>query len=118
MNILSRCGETKDKEGKMTIKKVFTSVSCECGHESIVIEPQDFTDLSQGIYFSIFAFAYHKPSFWHRFRHIWYTLKTGQPYTDQVCLSVDKVKELVKYLDNFITLAELETKHTNKKRKK
>ena len=102
----------------MASKKEFIQIPCDCGSEHIVMEPQDFDDFSQGIYLSIWSRAYDKPSFWHRFRHIWYTLKTGQPYTDQVCLNVDKVKELVKYLDNFITLAELETKHTNKKRKK
>jgi len=86
-------------------------IQCDCGSEYVVLEPQDQEFLECGLYMSVFAQAYHKPSFWHRFRHIWYTLKTGKPYVDQVCLDLDKVKELNKYLTNFIALAELDKKH-------
>lgn len=89
-------------------------IQCECGSEYIVLEPQDIEELQEGIYMSIWTRAYDKPSFWHRFRHIWYTLKNGKPYTDQICLDLDKVKELNKYLDNFIALAELEKKQEKK----
>lgn len=90
-------------------------IQCECGSEYIVLEPQDIEELQEGIYMSIWTRAYDKPSFWHRFRHIWYTLKNGKPYTDQICLDLDKVKELNKYLDNFIALAELDKKHKKRK---
>lgn len=92
-------------------------VQCECGAEYIVLEPQDTEELQEGLYMSIFAYAYDKPSFWYRFRHIWYLLKTGHAYTDQVCLDLNKVKELNKYLSNYITMAELDKKHRNKKGK-
>lgn len=100
----------------MTIKKEFVSISCDCGHESLIIEPQDYEDLSQGIYFAMFTFGYHKPSFWHRFKLAWYTIKTGQPYTDQMCLSLDKVKQFNKCLENYIALAEVEKKHNISKK--
>ena len=102
----------------MAIKKEFIQIPCDCGTEHIVIEPQDYEDFSQGINLAMYEFAYHKPSFWHRFRHIWFTLKTGKPYTDQVCLDFNKVKELNKYLENFIALAEVEKKHKKKYCKK
>lgn len=89
-------------------------VQCECGAEYIVLEPQDPECLDEGLYMSVFTLAYDKPSFWHRFRHIWYTLKNGKPYTDQVCLNLDKVKELDKYLSNFILLAEKKDKKKKK----
>jgi len=98
---------TKNKEYKEFIQ-------CDCGSEYIIFEPQDIEFLEDGLYISIFTQAYNKPSFWHRFRHIWYTLKTGKPYTDQVCLDLDKIKKLNKYLDNYIALAELNTKCHNK----
>lgn len=85
-------------------------VQCDCGSEYVVLEPQDIDCLECGLYMGVLANAYHKYSFWHRFRHIWYTLIHGKPYTDQVCLDLDKVKELNKYLTNFIALAELEKK--------
>ena len=87
-------------------------IQCECGSEYIVLEPQDIEELQEGIYMSIWTRAYDKPSFWHRFRHIWYTLKNGKPYTDQICLDLDNVKELNKYLNNYIALAELDLKNT------
>lgn len=85
-------------------------IQCECGAEYIILEPQDIEELQEGLYMSIFTAALDKPSFWHRFRHIWHTLIHGKPYTDQVCLDLNKVKELNKYLDNFIALAELDKK--------
>lgn len=101
----------------MSIKKEFVQIPCQCGSEHIVMEPQDNDDLSQGLYFAIFTFAYDKPSFWHRFKHIWHTLVTGVPFTDQVCLDLDRVKKLNRYLENYIALAELESKHKNKTKK-
>lgn len=90
-------------------------VQCECGAEYIVLEPQDIDELQEGIYMSIFTMAYDKPSFWHRFKLAWYTIKNGKPYTDQVCLDLVKVKELNKYLSNYIVMTELDKKHRNKK---
>lgn len=100
------------------VKKVEKEfIQCECGSEYVVLEPQDVEELQDGLYMSIWTRAYDKPSFWHRFRHIWYTLIHGKPYTDQVCLDLDKVKELNKYLTNFIVLAELEKKQNKKHNK-
>jgi len=95
------------------IDKLF--VQCDCGSEYIVLEPQDIDCLECGLYMGVLANAYHKPSFWHRFRHIWYTLKHGKPYTDQVCLDLDKVKKLEMYLKSYIAMAELDKKYRNKK---
>lgn len=100
----------------MKQKELKEFVQCECGSEYIVLEPQDIEELKDGLYMSIWTMAYDKPSFWHRFRHIWYTLKNGKPYTDQICLDLNKVKELNKYLTNFIALAELEKKQEKKKK--
>ena len=86
-------------------------VQCDCGSEYVVLEPQDPDCLDEGLYMSVFTLAYDKPSFWHRFRHIWHTLKTGKPYSDQVCLDLDKVKELEKYLKNYIAIADMNKKH-------
>jgi len=119
MNKMSKTEAQKycDKLNKI-YKKTLHHLACDCGAEFICIEPQDCDDLSQGINFAMYEFAYHKPSFWHRFRHIWFTLKTGKPYTDQLCLDFNKVKELNKYLENYISLAELEAKHKKKYNKK
>ena len=93
-------------------------LQCDCGSEYLVLEPQDIDYLEDGLYMSMWSLAYNKPSFWHRFRHIWYTLTHGKPYTDQICLDLKKVKELEMYLKNYIALAELEEKHRKKYAKK
>lgn len=92
-------------------------IQCECGAEYIVLEPQDTEELHEGLYMSIFTMAYDKPSFWHRFRHIWHTLKHGKPYTDQVCLDLNKAKELEIYLKNYIAMAKLNKKHKKNRKK-
>lgn len=86
-------------------------VQCDCGSEYIVVEPQDIDCLECGLFMSVLNRQFDKQTFWHRFRHIWYTLIHGTPYTDQVCLDLNKVKELEKYLKNYLALVELEKKH-------
>lgn len=93
-------------------------IECDCTAEILAIEPQDIEFPEEGLYFSLFEQAYNKKSFWNRFRHIIYILKNGTPYTDQICLDFDKVKNLNKYLDNYIALTELTIKQRNKYKKK
>ena len=89
-------------------------VQCDCGSEHVFVTPQDFDQLEDGIYVAILTNEYNKMSFWHRFRHIWYTLIHGVPYTDQVCLDLDKVKKLNRYLSNYITTTESINKQNKK----
>jgi hypothetical protein len=89
-------------------------VQCDCGSEHVFVTPQDFDKLEDGIYMAILANEYNGTSFWYRFRHIWYTLIHGVPYTDQVCLDYDKVKQLEKYLSNYITMTEFMKKQNKK----
>ena len=89
-------------------------VQCDCGAEHIFITPQDFDNLDEGLYMAILANEYAKVSFWNRFRHIWYILIHGVPYTDQVCLDYNEVKQLEKYLSNYITIADFMKKQNKK----
>ena len=89
-------------------------VQCDCGSEHVFVTPQDFDQLEDGIYMAILANKYSGTSFWHRFRHVWYTLIHGVPYTDQVCLDYNKVKQLEKYLSNYITMTEFMNKQNKK----
>lgn len=102
----------------MKRKQATTWIACECGSEYLQIIPQDWDNFKEGIYLGIYTNAYHKPSFWNRFRHIWHTLIYGQPYDDQICLDYEQVKELNKFLENYIALTEVEKKHKKKYCKK
>lgn len=99
-------------------KELKKFIQCDCGSEYVYLEPQDPDFPEEGLYMSILAHAYDKPSFWHRFRHIWYTLIHGKPYTDQVCLDLEKCKELYTFLFNYVNSKEVYNsikKHTKKK---
>lgn len=93
------------------IKEYKHYVQCDCRSEYIVLEPQDTDCLECGLFMSVLSRQFEKQSFWHRFRHIWHTLIYGTPYVDQVCLDLGTVKELEKYLKNYLALIESETKH-------
>lgn len=84
------------------------SLPCECGSELLFVEPQDSYDLDEGLYISIWKHAYERKSFWYRFRHMWQILRHGTPYTDQICLDIDKVIELYTYLVHFLNKREEE----------
>lgn len=99
----------------MSKKDLKNFIQCDCGAEYLVLEPQDPEMLECGVFIGMFRYGYNTSSFWNRFRHIWHILTTGQPYVDQICLDLKKVKEIRRYFDNFIALAELDKKYTNKK---
>ena len=92
-------------------------IQCDCGSEHVFMTPQDQEMWECGIYLAILTNQYNKDSFWHRFKHIWHILIHGVPYTDQVCLDYNKVKELNKYLTDYIALTDLVIK-TKKQSKK
>lgn len=52
------------------------------------------------VYMSLFSRGLNvkRYSFKDRVRHIWQILKTGFPYTDEIVLSKERVKELIKAL--------------------
>lgn len=79
-------------------------IQCDCGSEHVFISPQDFDSLEEGLFLAILTTQYTtNTSFWQRLRYIWHILKYGTPYVDQVCLDLDKVKALSKYLSDYIS---------------
>lgn len=72
-------------------------IMCDCGAEVLVITK----DESYGVDFAIFKY---KPgrSLRERLRLIWRIIRHGEPYTDQMCLGMDKVRDLKNYLDKCL----------------
>jgi len=79
----------------MAIKRKY--ISCSCESETIVLEKFPKED---EVYVSLFSRGLNvkRYNLKDRFRHIWQILKTGFPYTDELVLSKEKVKELIKAL--------------------
>lgn len=79
----------------MAIKRKY--ISCSCESEMIVLEKFSNED---EIYMSLFSRGLNvkRYNFKDRLRHIWQIIKTGFPYTDELVLSKDRAKELIKSL--------------------
>lgn len=84
------------KKGKTMIEKT-KYIMCDCGAEVLVVTK----DESYGVDFAIFKY---KPgrSLRERLRLIWRIIRHGEPYTDQMCLGMDKVRDLKNYLDRCL----------------
>lgn len=72
-------------------------IMCDCGAEVLVITK----DESYGVDFAIFKYNPGR-SLRERLRLIWRIIRHGEPYTDQMCLGMDKVRDLKNYLDKCL----------------
>lgn len=83
----------------MDIKKRLF-VSCACDSETIVLEKYKNED---EVYLSLFSRGLNvkRYNIKDRLRHIWQIITKGFPYTDEIVLSKDKLKELKKALNDI-----------------
>ncbi len=75
---------------------------CDCKNEVLVLEydhEYDFTELS--IYESISSYGY-RMSFWQKLRYIYRILVNGKPYSDQIILNKEQLKDLSSFINGCI----------------
>lgn len=78
-------------------------VLCECGSEVLVLEHDSEYDLTElSIYENLSSYA-HKMSFWQRLRYIYRVLVYGRPYSDQIVLSKEQLKDLSSFINGCIS---------------
>ena len=71
---------------------------CDCSCEVIRLE----YDTENNEYFlSIYEFK-KKYSFWHKLKYMWQILRTGEPYSDQISLSKEKMVELKDWIEKSL----------------
>jgi len=72
-------------------------ITCSCESEAIVLEKHYGED---EIYLSLFGRGLNikRYNIKDRLRHIWYIIKNGFPYTDEIVLSKQKAVELARTL--------------------
>lgn len=75
----------------MNLEKI---IRCDCGAEMLVINHDEY-----GYDIAIFTAQYDRYSMWQRLRHILRIFWYGRPYTDQICLSAEKAKELANFIN-------------------
>jgi hypothetical protein len=74
-------------------------ILCDCGSEILLIDYDNDLKLAD---FCIFKFRPDVLSFWQRMRYIFRILIYGKPYSDQMVLTDNQLKQLRDYLDNLI----------------
>jgi hypothetical protein len=72
---------------------------CDCHSEVLVIEYDKELGLADLSVYENRASYKHKLSFWQRFRHIWHIIVRGTPYSDQILLNKNQIKELKTFLN-------------------
>lgn len=77
---------------------------CSCGTELLMVEYEKEEKFEEW-YFAMFERGTHynnKLTFWQRLRWGFQILKTGKPYTDELCLNREKIKDLIKFLQGTL----------------
>jgi transglutaminase/protease-like cytokinesis protein 3 len=95
----------KESSGKTKIlnmvkfeKNKTTFILCDCRSEVLVLEHDieyGLTELS--IYENMSSYA-HKMSFWQKLRYIYQVLVHNRPYSDQIILNSNQIKDLKNFL--------------------
>ena len=69
-------------------------IKCDCGEEILLI-----TDDNDCAFCLAMFEKNYKYSFLNKLRFIWRIVRHGTPYEDQMCLSDESVKEIIKFLN-------------------
>lgn len=81
----------------MSNNKIF--VECDCYEHALRME---YDNDREWVDMSIFS-RYHERNSWgQRLRHIWYILRYGTPFIDQITLDKEKVAKLHKFLGEYL----------------
>ena len=79
-------------------KNKTTFILCDCRSEVLVLEHDieyEITELS--IYENMSSYG-HKMSFWQKLRYIYQVLIHNRPYSDQIILNSNQIKDLKNFL--------------------
>ena len=100
-------------------------IRCSCGSEILHLEA-DTCDINEGkstlitgLYISFFTIGHcGKVGTWrNRLRHIWYIIKYGTPYSDDIILDSEGMGELKEFMD-MITLRYKDTVYRKQRRRR
>lgn len=73
------------------------AIRCDCGEEMLVVND----DYPFGFNLAMLDRYCTRYTWRNRLRLIWRIVRTGKPYTDQICLSYDRAKELVGFMNQW-----------------
>ena len=83
-------------------KNNITFILCDCKSEILVLEYDNEYDLLElSIYENLSSYS-HKMSFWQKLRYIYQVLIKNRPYSDQIILTKDQLKDLLSFISGCI----------------
>jgi len=79
-----------------------TFILCDCRSEVLVLEYDSECDLIElSIYENLSSYSC-KMSFWQKLRYIYQVLIKGRPYSDQIILNKEQLKDLSSFINRCI----------------
>ena len=76
-------------------------IRCGCQSEILVLDyDPEISTLDISIYEVLKTYE-HGMSFWQKVRYIYQVIRYGKPYTDQIVLDSDQIKELKAFLNTI-----------------
>jgi hypothetical protein len=83
-------------------KNKTTFILCDCKSEVLVLEYDDEYNLMElSIYENLSSYS-HKMSFWQKLRYVYQVLIKGRPYSDQIILTKEQLKDLSSFISGCI----------------
>ncbi len=83
-------------------KNKTTFILCDCKNEILVLDYDKEYDLMElSIYENLSSYSY-KMSFWQKLRYIYQVLTKNRPYSDQIILNREQLKDLSSFINGCI----------------
>lgn len=83
-------------------KNKTTFILCDCRSEVLVLDHDSEYGLTElSIYENMSSYS-HKMSFWQKIRYIYQVLVHNRPYSDQILLNKDQLKDLGSFINGCI----------------
>lgn len=98
--------ESSEKDKKLSVvkfeKNKTTFILCDCRSEVLVLDHDSEYGLTElSIYENMSSYA-HKMSFWQKLRYIYQVLVHNHPYSDQIILNKQQLKDLGIFINGCI----------------
>lgn len=98
--------ESSEKDKKLSVvkfeKNKTTFILCDCRSEVLVLDHDSEYGLTElSIYENMSSYA-HKMSFWQKIRYIYQVLVHNHPYSDQIILNKQQLKDLGIFINGCI----------------
>lgn len=98
--------ESLEKNKRLNIikfeKNKTTFILCDCRSEILVLDHDSEYGLTElSIYENMSSYS-HKMSFWQKLRYIYRVLVHNRPYSDQIILNNEQLKDLAMFINGCI----------------